>query len=341
MRTSIGVSELVGNIMASYDARIKAVGDISRETAEMCRRFRSERKQNNIPGHLAKEGKNRLKEYNIMMSGVNKNIDDIRKEVVNLTGEAQAMLAGFRKERKNNDIKDKLADGEKARQQEYHNMMDGINKDIDAIRKEVINLTDEAKSMLAGFRKERENNDIRVKLADGEKTRQQEYNGMMDGIHDALNHIHKEVTELTGKAQSMIAEFRQQKQQMCAEWQTMGSKKHKAAAPARRSGTVKKTVTVRKKKEAAAQPAPPETSAPPEASVPPTLEPKESKPKKTPPLSLPEAIVEYIGKHGANGVKIGELEKPLGASRLKLGKIAKELLDQGRLRKEDNLYFPQ
>ncbi|MDD5597319.1 MAG: hypothetical protein PHV82_05210 [Victivallaceae bacterium] len=355
MKTSRGMSSVVENIMASYEARIKAVGELSRETAEMCRRFSQERKQKNIKGYLAKEAKTRLKEFDIMMSGINENIDRIRKEVVNLTGEAQSMIAGFNKERKNNNVRAKLAKGEKNRQQEYNGMMDGIRKDIEDIRKEVADLTGEAQAMLTAFGKAREDNSIRDKLAEGEKARRQEYSGMMDGIHEALAHIHKEVVDLTGKAQAMIGEFRLQKQQVGADWQTMRStiagKKNK---PAPR--TAKKTTAAQPTKaKPAPQPKSPEAnvpqkkakpapqSKPPEASAPQKkASPKpEPPPQPAPPVSPEDAIIEYVAKHGVNGVRVAELEKPIGMSRLKLGKIAKGLLDQGKLRKEDNLYFPQ
>jgi len=34
------------------------------------------------------------------------------------------------------------------------------------------------------------------------------------------------------------------------------------------------------------------------------------------------------------------MEKPLGETRMKLGYIAKNLLDAGKIQKVDNIYFP-
>ncbi len=50
-------------------------------------------------------------------------------------------------------------------------------------------------------------------------------------------------------------------------------------------------------------------------------------------------VLEYIGNH-PEGVRIGEMETPLGATRMRLGVIAKKLYESNRLRKEENLYFP-
>ncbi len=50
-------------------------------------------------------------------------------------------------------------------------------------------------------------------------------------------------------------------------------------------------------------------------------------------------VLEYIGNH-PEGVRIGEMETPLGTTRMRLGVIAKKLYESNRLRKEENLYFP-
>lgn len=41
-----------------------------------------------------------------------------------------------------------------------------------------------------------------------------------------------------------------------------------------------------------------------------------------------------------NGVKIAEMEKALRQSRLHIGYITKVLVDEGKVRKVDNKYFP-
>ena len=70
-----------------------------------------------------------------------------------------------------------------------------------------------------------------------------------------------------------------------------------------------------------------------QVSIPEALEPKEKQ------VSTEEKVLEFIEKH-PEGVRVGEMEEPLGVLRMKLGRIAKKLLDEGKLRKEENLYFP-
>jgi hypothetical protein len=65
------------------------------------------------------------------------------------------------------------------------------------------------------------------------------------------------------------------------------------------------------------------------------LEEEEASPK----MDLEERVLKFINKH-PKGVKVGDMEKPLGVARTRLGVIAKRLLEEGQVRKEDNLYYP-
>lgn len=56
-------------------------------------------------------------------------------------------------------------------------------------------------------------------------------------------------------------------------------------------------------------------------------------------MTLEEKVLDYIGKHPM-GVKISEMELPLGETRMKLGFTAKALLEQGKVQKVENVYFP-
>jgi len=57
------------------------------------------------------------------------------------------------------------------------------------------------------------------------------------------------------------------------------------------------------------------------------------------PMTLEEKVLDYINRHPM-GVKISEMEQPLGETRMKLGFTAKVLLDEGKVQKMDNVYFP-
>jgi hypothetical protein len=72
--------------------------------------------------------------------------------------------------------------------------------------------------------------------------------------------------------------------------------------------------------------------------------PVEVKPKMDPgpstPETLEEKVLKYINMHPLKGVKVSEMEVPLGETRMKLGFITKVLLEHGKVQKMDNVYFP-
>ncbi|MEW6410764.1 MAG: hypothetical protein AB1488_11780 [Nitrospirota bacterium] len=67
---------------------------------------------------------------------------------------------------------------------------------------------------------------------------------------------------------------------------------------------------------------------------------KEAIEEEVPPeIELEERVLEFINRH-PEGMKVGDMEGPLGVARTRLGIVAKKLLDEGKVRKEENLYFP-
>ncbi|OQB29803.1 MAG: hypothetical protein BWY08_01681 [Bacteroidetes bacterium ADurb.Bin174] len=56
-------------------------------------------------------------------------------------------------------------------------------------------------------------------------------------------------------------------------------------------------------------------------------------------MSLRSRILEYINQH-TGGVKISDMEKPLGENRMKIGFVTKILLDEGKIERKNNHYFP-
>ena len=229
-------------------------------------------------------------------------------------------MTKFQQERKQYNIRKRLADGDKARVQEFSGMMDGINKGIKDINNEVSEVTGKARAMIKNFGQERKHYNIKKRLADGDKARLQEFSGMMDGITKSITGINDEVSELTEKTRSMMKGFQEEHTQMSADWQKMTSI---LLAKKRNSGA---TTTEHKIKT--------------EEKIEKVEKPEKKPAKAAKPLSLEEKILAYISKHKKDGVKIGEMEGPLGVTKMKLGKLAKTLMEKGKLRKEKNVYFP-
>lgn len=57
-------------------------------------------------------------------------------------------------------------------------------------------------------------------------------------------------------------------------------------------------------------------------------------------MKLEAKVLDYIIHH-ENGVRISEMETPLRESRMKLGFVTKSLLEEGKIIKVNNEYFPK
>ena len=114
----------------------------------------------------------------------------------------------------------------------------------------------------------------------------------------------------------LLQEFSAEGGKMSASWQSLN-----AAMAKRRSGkpTVEAEVKVRSVKEA--------------------IKEEKKEDKASPGIGLEEKVLGFIKRH-PKGVKVSDMEEPLGVIRMRLGVIAKGLLEKGMVRKEENMYFP-
>lgn len=56
-------------------------------------------------------------------------------------------------------------------------------------------------------------------------------------------------------------------------------------------------------------------------------------------LTLEEKVLNYLSGH-KSGIKISDMEAPLGETRMRIGFITKKLLEEGKVQKVENLYYP-
>jgi ElaB/YqjD/DUF883 family membrane-anchored ribosome-binding protein len=56
--------------------------------------------------------------------------------------------------------------------------------------------------------------------------------------------------------------------------------------------------------------------------------------------NLEEKIILYVNAH-PEGVKVSEMEEPLGEQRMRIGYVCKKLVDEGKIIKLDRAYFPK
>jgi len=136
----------------------------------------------------------------------------------------------------------------------------------------------------------------------------------------------EENKEKAAEVAGMIGQFKKEREDAASAWKgllTKMSAKEKEVSIPEAIETKEKEVSIPEAIETKEK----------EVSIPEVLQPKKRE------LSIEEKILEFIEKH-PEGVKVGEMEKPLGVLRMMLGRIAKKLLEEGKVRKEENLYFP-
>ena len=183
----------------------------------------------------------------------------------------------------------------------------------------------EVAGMIAGFKKDdltrtEENKEKAAEVAgmiEGFKkddlTRTEENKNKILEAVELIQGFTGESKERAAEIAGMIGQFKKEREDAASAWKglltKMSAKEKKVSIP--------EAIKTKEK----------------EVSIPEALQPKKRE------LSIEEKVLEFIEKH-PEGVRVGEMEKSLGVLRMMLGRIAKKLLEEGKVRKEENLYFP-
>ncbi len=173
------LKNLAEDIIASYDTRVKMVGEIVEDTHKMLDGFKGKREEmsDNLREVLAKSESLRKKDFNTMMQDIlltqHKREDNVKK-----------MLADFREEeaRVAEQLRELLKRGEKIRLADFKKTLGRIRKDQavreantgEQVRAELATMQSEVYKMLEAFKKEREGatsewEKVRELLAEKEK----------------------------------------------------------------------------------------------------------------------------------------------------------------------------
>ena len=320
-----------GNLMADIHLTIASVQqevtDIKKSTVELIQDFSADRAQmsveldqtfvQNRADRLQNEN-TRMQEFDQLMKEINTDITRLNKEVMNIFQNTNNLLVKFEAEHADMSValKDELRKNLTERIEYTRSLLTGFQKKLGEIGKE--NLKTAQK--------------LRKDLAAGETERMKEYNGIMKGIHVKIKAIRKEVKEIAKSTDEVLADLLQNRVQAGAEWSKMKETMDKI----RKTGEMPASKPVAKK-AAKSEPA---TEAQVKEM---TTSQSEAMPAKASTLeesaSLEEKVLDFINKH-PQGVKVSEMEEPLGEQRMKLGFTAKALLYEGKVQKMDNTYFP-
>jgi len=126
-------------IVASYDARVKAGGELVKDTHDMLKRFQTEHKEmaDRLSADLTKGEEDRVKDFKAMVEGIQVEQKDRNKAVADL-------LEKFAKDHEAmaDELRKSLAKGETGRIEDFKEMMEGIQKFVADVVKETKRLMD-------------------------------------------------------------------------------------------------------------------------------------------------------------------------------------------------------
>ena len=291
------------DIVVSHDLRVEAIGGLVKDTHKMLKEFQAEHKEMaaNLRASLEKGETERLRDFKSMMDGVEK------------------FVAA---------------------------MVEGTAKLMQEIRKEQGDRNKGVADLLEKFAKDHKDmaDELKKSLAKGETDRLEGFKSMMAGIQKYVADVVKETEKLIKEIQArqdernrevldLLQEFKTEREKMAANWQTMATimaKKRGAEPEVELKIKVKPVKEVVEEKKPLAEEVAEEIVEEEKPLAEEVVE--EEKP-------LDERVLELIETH-PEGIKVSDMEEPLGVYRTKLGEVAKRLLEEGRVRKEENLYLP-
>ncbi len=324
------MTDIRENLMVNIKNNIakiqQEVEDIQTSVANMLNDFSVTRGQmaDELKGKFAKEetnrlhwDKNRLKEFDKMMKAIQKDILHIEDEVKNIFADTNELLKKYDNEhvqmsaKLRNELSSNLTD-----RVEYTNTM------LKKFQKRLSEISRENEKMASTLRKDLSKNDAK---------RLDEFNAMSEGIQNKINEIQQFVSTLLNDSYT-------DRTQAAAEFDSIAKLKQKLGAfstgkeqmlkiqkPIVEQKVVKEEVKKVVKEEVRE-----------ESPVKKETKNDDSEDEKT----LEAKVLNYVNTH-KKGVSISEMEKPLGESRMRLGYVAKKLLDEGRILKLENAYYPK
>lgn len=298
---------------------------IQTSTLDMIREFSVERAT--MAGELSQffaEGragrmedeKTRMMEFDAMMNEINADIKSINEEVAEILKNTNEMLDNFEKEHQemSAELRAELSKNLGERVEYTRTLLHGFQKRLAEISKE--------NHLMAS--------NLRKDLNKGEVNRLGNYAGMMKGIHTSIKEIQKDVKGIQKSTAGMIGDLSKDRAMAADEWNKMQD----AIAQIRTTGVVSKPKAAAIKVEKKEVKAEVKQEAKPVVVAEPVVAAIPEEPK-----TLEQRVYDYINQH-PKGVKISEMEEPLGETRMKLGFTAKVLLDEGKVQKIENIYFP-
>jgi hypothetical protein len=271
----------------------------------------------------------RLKDFNDLMLGTNKEINNIREEVQNIFIYTDKLLTKFSDDRikMSASMRAELKKNFTDRVTYTQNILGQFTKSLAETRKENQKMAKALKLDLQNSKEELSNSDAQ---------RLKDFNVSFDGIQKRVHEIQKYVD-------TFLTEFSTDRKQAAETWSQLAAVISSLGELPEQE--TKKPVTESVKPEVKKAEVQKEvifeteivSKADVKTTEPIAKEPKIDTSKKE--LTLEEKVLKYLNSH-KKGVKVSDMEKPFGETRMRIGFVSKKLLDEGKVRKIENLYYP-
>lgn len=231
-----------------------------------------------------------------------------KKEVEDLSRGNKNMLNDFNNKRKSmaKELKEERAQEKTARLKDCQDRKESV-------RKLLKNLSNEHKVMAEELKEKAKK--VEETLSRGEKDRLEDYYKIMESIQEFVEQLKKGEEKRKENVHLFLNELQDDREKMAQYWRSIATLKKE----------IKKEdmpYQFEEKYESKAAPVSKE-------------EIEEFEPEKP----LEERVLNYINAH-SEGVSVGDMEAPLGVVRMQLGKVAKELLEEGKVNRIDKKYYP-
>lgn len=269
----------------------------------------------------------RLHEFEKMMKNINHEIDVIQKKVVGVFGYTNKLLTKFSKDHSKMSAKVKadLTANLTERVQYTQNLLNQFDKML-------VEMSKENKNMALKLKLDLQKSQTELSQSDAQRLKE---------FNLAFTSIKKRVHEIQKYVNTFLGEFSTDRKQAAETWKKLSAAIAKLGKLPEPPVAITKPAPVPEKPEKKAEsvkPVIPAESEPVKNIEPVTEQPKMAEPPKE--HTLEEKVLQFINSH-KNGVRVAEMEQPFGETRMRLGFITKKLLDEGKIQKIENSYYPK
>ncbi|MGE4587562.1 MAG: hypothetical protein AB7D05_09490 [Mangrovibacterium sp.] len=332
-----------GNLMSGIRELISAVQkevhDIQQSTVSLLGSFSESRgrmaeelKEEFAQAHAGrqKQEEDRLKDFDLLKKNIQDEINRSKNDVRKIIADTDNLLK-------------KYAD-------KHMQMSKDMRNDLNANLEERVNYT---RTLLKAFHDRlteigKENFEmartLRKELMQSRQSLSENDRKRLDEFDQSMGEIRHRVAEIQASIAGLLNNLEQNRIQAAGEWQDLSAAiariKNSFTSPAPKTATAtvtdQKQAPAGKKEEKEKTPAVTDMHYPDDEK---TEKGEELNPDIPKEKNLDEKILMYVNAH-PGGVKVSEMEEPLGEQRMRIGYICKKLLEEGKITKLDRAYFP-